>query len=80
MMIIIRDVTQSYLGLPSGTWRKALKINGQKIAVMACPHCGQKIALDGIDRTGKVSNPVKCDNPYCKFNDDVTLGGWDGRC
>ena len=80
MITIARDETPTYLGLQPGMWRKALKINGQKIAVMACPRCGQKIALDGIDRTGQVSVPVKCESRYCKFNDNVALAGWDGRC
>lgn len=61
--------------LEPGSW--SLWRTGRRALIFCCPFCRQpKIIRQDVLRDGRIAGQVRCIEPGCKFQDDVTLVGW----
>lgn len=61
--------------LEPGSW--SLWKTGRKVLIFSCPKCRKpKIIRQDVLSDGRLIGKVKCIEPLCPFDDEVTLLGW----
>lgn len=82
----LTTIRQRWLGkgkkmytIPKNLWKPAKSYDGRLTAIVNCPKCDARCALNNhqIAPNGDVSPSVVCPSPACNFHEFVTLNEWN---